>query len=77
MVTTNMTGGYLLSSRNTYSENAVLTESFARHSDFGVEYLTVIAMIEDGGGAPRVVSSTFKKEPNASKFSPSGCEIVR
>ena len=77
VVTTHMTGGYLLSSRNTYSENAVLTESFARHSDFGVEYLTVIASIEDGGGAARVVSSTFKKEPNASKFSPSGCEIVR
>jgi hypothetical protein len=84
VVTTNMTGGYLLSSRNTYRENAVLTENFTRHSDFGAEYFTVTALIEDGAGGggggrggARVVSSTFKKEPNASKFAPSGCEIVK
>jgi hypothetical protein len=76
VVTTNMTGGYLLSSRNTYSENAVLTEYFIRHADFGAEYLTVTASIEDGG-QPRLVSSTFKKEPDGSKFRPIGCEIVR
>ena len=71
-----MTGGYLLSSRNTYSENAVLTENFAHHSDFGVDYFTVIASIDEGGAA-RITSSTFKKEPNASKFSPSGCTVVK
>jgi hypothetical protein len=76
VVTTNMTGGFLLSSRNTYSENAVLTEYFAAHSDFGTDYMTVVASIEDGGN-PRVVSSTFKKEPNGSKFKPSGCEVLR
>ena len=76
VVTTNTTGGYLLSSRNTYSENAVLTEYFAAHSDFGNDYMTVVASIEDGGN-PRIVSSTFKKEPNGSKFKPSGCEAVR
>jgi len=75
VVTTNMTGGYLLTSRNTYSENATLTEHFTRHMDFGVEYLTVTAVIDDGG--QRITSSTFKKEPNGSKFSPSGCEVVR
>ena len=77
VVTTNTTGGYLLSSRNTYSENAVITEYFMPHSDFGVEYLTVMTSIEDGGGNPRLVSSTFKKEPNGSKFSPTGCEVIR
>ena len=46
VVTTNLTGGYLLSSRNTYSDNAVLTENFSRHSDFGAEYFTVTAVIE-------------------------------
>jgi hypothetical protein len=75
VVTTNLSGGYLLSSRNTYSENAVLTEHFTRHSDFGVDYFTVTAVIEDGGA--RVTSSTFKKEPNGSKFAPTGCEIVK
>jgi hypothetical protein len=76
VVTTNTTGGFLLSSRNTYSENAVITEYFMPHSDFGVDYMTVTTMIEDGGN-PRIVSSTFKKEPNGSKFSPTGCDVVR
>ena len=76
VVTTNLNGGYLLSSRDTYSDNAVLTENFTRHSDFGLEYFTVTAVIEDGGN-PRVTSSTFKKEPNGSKFAPTGCEIVK
>ena len=76
VVTTNTTGGFLLSSRNTYSENAVLTEYFAAHSDFGTDYMTVVTSIEDGGN-PRIVSSTFKKEPNGSKFKPTGCEVVR
>jgi len=81
VVTTNMTGGYLLNSRDTYSENAVLTESFIRHSDFGNEYLSVVSTIDDAGaggrGGNKVVSSTFKKEPDGSKFAPSGCDVVR
>jgi len=77
VVTTNLSGGYLLSSRNTYGENAVLTEHFTKHSDFGLEYFTVTAVIEEGGGNSRVTSSTFKKEPNNSKFAPTGCEIVK
>ncbi|HEX5107948.1 MAG TPA: hypothetical protein VFV95_05860 [Vicinamibacterales bacterium] len=76
VVTTSMTGGYLLSSRNTYSENATLTEHFTRHSDFGADYFTVTAIISDGGN-DRITSSTFKKEPDGSKFRPSGCEVVR
>ena len=76
VVTTNTTGGFLLSSRNTYTENAVITEYFAPHSDFGVDYMTVVTSVENGGN-PRIVSSTFKKEPNGSKFNPSGCEVVR
>jgi hypothetical protein len=75
VVTTNMKGGYLLSSRSNYSENAVLTEYFTKHSDFGAEYFTVTAKVDDG--QTRVTSSTFKKEPNGSKFSPSACEAVR
>lgn len=75
VVTTNMTGGYLLSSRSGYSENAILTETFIRHSDFGQDYLTVRAEIDDGGN--RMTSSTFRKEPDGSKFSPAGCEVVR
>jgi len=75
-VTTNMKGGYLLSSRSTYSENAILTEYFSRHSDFGVDYFTVTAVIQDGA-TTRATSSTFKKEADGGKFKPSGCEVVR
>jgi hypothetical protein len=71
-----MTGGYLLSSRASYGENAVLTEHFTHHADFGAEYFTVTAVIEEGG-TNRITSSTFKKEPDGAKFSPSGCEVVR
>jgi len=77
VVTTNMTVGYLLTSRSYYSENAVLTEHFTRHAAFGDEYFTVTAIVEDeGGGATRMTSSTFKKEPDGSRFAPSGCELV-
>jgi hypothetical protein len=76
VMTTNMTGGYLLTSRSAYSENATLTEYFSRHSDFGADYLTVVAIIADPAGN-HTTSSTFKKEPNGSKFSPTGCDIVK
>ena len=57
-------------------ENATLTEYFTRHTDFGTDYFTVIAVIADAAGN-HTTSSTFKKEPNGSKFSPTGCEIVK
>jgi hypothetical protein len=76
VVTTNMKGGYLLTSRSNYSENAVLTEYFNKSTDFGVDYLTVVAIITDPAGN-HTTSSTFKKEPNGSKFSPTGCDIVK
>ncbi len=76
VMTTNLSGGYLLSSRALYSENAILTEYFSKHTDFGQDYFTVTAQIQDGP-TTRVTSSTFKKEPNGSKFSPGPCEVVR
>ncbi|MBI2149307.1 MAG: hypothetical protein HYU27_01720, partial [Acidobacteria bacterium] len=76
VVTTNVSGGYLLSSRSSYSNNTVLTEHFTRHTDFGTDYFTVTAAVEDGPST-RITSSTFKKETNGSKFSPAGCEIAR
>ena len=76
VTTTNLKSGYLLSSRSSYSDNAVLTEYFSKHSDFGTDYFTVTAVIQDGNQT-RATSSTFKKEPNGAKFSPTACEIVR
>jgi hypothetical protein len=71
-----MSSGYLLSSRSAYSDNATLTEYFSKHSDFGQDYFTVTAQIQDGP-TTRITSSTFKKEANGSKFSPGPCEVVR
>jgi hypothetical protein len=75
VVTTSLTEGYLLSRRSGYGEGAVLTETFMLHSDFGQEYLTVRAELVDGN--TNITSSTFKREPDGSNFSPTGCEIVR
>lgn len=74
VVTTGMTGGYLLTSRSNYSARAVLREQFVYHSDFGADYMTVVAIIEDGGSTG-VTSSTFKKEADGSRFSPTACEV--
>jgi hypothetical protein len=76
VVTTGLKSGYLLSTRSAYSDNAVLTEYVTKHTDFGTEYFTVTAQIQDGPQT-RVTSSTFKKESDGSKFKPTGCEIVR
>jgi hypothetical protein len=76
VVTTNLSGGYLLSSRDTYSENATLTENFTRHSDFGTEYFTATVIIDEGG-RQRITSSTFKREADGSKFEPTGCDIKK
>ncbi len=72
VVTTHLSGGYLLTSRSNYAPGSGLREVFAQHSDFGEEYVTVVAAL-DGGPT---VSSTFKKEPNGDNFSPTGCTIV-
>ncbi|HEX6994470.1 MAG TPA: hypothetical protein VF339_10040 [Gammaproteobacteria bacterium] len=76
VVTTGMSGGYLLSSRSNYSDAAVLTEYWSYHSAFGNEYVTVTAILDDGGTVS-TTSSTFKKEPDGAKFEPTGCEIRR
>lgn len=77
VTTTGMKSGYLLSNRSTYSENATMTEYFIRSSEFGEDHITVVAIITDPGGRNVTTSSTFKKEPDNSKFSPTGCDIVK
>lgn len=76
VVTTNLSGGYLLTSRSNYGAGAVLTEHVRYHHDFGNEYFTVTAIIEEGDSTSSMASSTFKKEPNGSRFNPTACEIV-
>ena len=76
IVTTNLAAGYLLTSRSWYGDGATLTELIRYHDDFGQEYFTVTALVEQNGQTVSRTSSTFRKEPNDSDFDAGGCEIT-
>jgi len=79
VVTTHMRPGYLRKNGVPYSENAVVSEYFDRHSDYGAEWFTVTTIVND----PKyltdefITSTHFRKEPDGSKFSPTPCETPR
>jgi hypothetical protein len=78
VVTTNMVSGYLRKNGVPYSENAVLTEYFNRHDEpNGDQWITTTRMVEDPAylQAPFITSESFKKEPDGSKWHPTGCEV--
>jgi hypothetical protein len=76
VVTTNMRPGYLRKNGVPYSENAVVSEYFDRHSAYGTEWFTVTTIVEDPQylTQPFITSTHFKKEPDGSKWSPAPCE---
>jgi hypothetical protein len=77
-MTTNMLPGYLRKNGVPYSESMVLTEYFDRHNERdGSQWLTVTSIVEDPRylNTPFVTSTSFKKEPDASKFRPTGCVV--
>ena len=75
VVTTQLTPGYLRKNGVPYSENTVVTEYFDRHTDFGADWFTVTTIVEDPQylTQPFITSTHFKKEPDGSKWSPTGC----
>jgi hypothetical protein len=76
IVTTDLTPGYLLTSRSWYGPDARLTELVRYHEDFGQPYFTVTAVIEENGQTTSVTSSTFRKESNDSRFERTACTIT-
>jgi hypothetical protein len=59
-----------------YSENAVVTEYLDRHSEGDAgEWLTVTTIVEDLKylAQPFIVSSSFRRESDGSKFKPMPC----
>lgn len=79
VVTTHLRPGYLRSNGVPYSEDAVVTEYFYRHSGPGdQEWLTVTTIVDDPRylQQPFITSTDFKKERNGSAFSPTPCRIV-
>jgi len=72
-----MRAGYLRKNGVPYSEDMSMTEYFDRHADFGDQWFTVMAIIEDPRylSQPFVLTTSFKKEPDNSKFRPTPCAI--
>ena len=78
VTTTNMRAGYLRKNGVPYSEDAVLTEYFNRHDEpSGDQWITVTRVVEDPKflTMPFITSESFKKEPNASKWRPTPCQV--
>jgi hypothetical protein len=75
-VTTSIRPGYLRKNGVPYSENAVMTEYFDRHSAYGTEWITVTTLVEDPKylTQPFITSTHFKKEADGSKWNPVPCE---
>src|SRR5262245_51199997 len=76
VVTTRLKEGYLRKNGVPYSENAMVTEYFDRHSESnGDEWFTVTTIVDDSKylAQPFITSTHFKKEPNASKWYPAPC----
>lgn len=76
VVTTRMKAGYLRKNGVPYSENAVLTEYFDRHTEAnGDEWFTVTTIVDDPKylNQPFITSSSFKKERDGSKWRATPC----
>ena len=77
VVTTRLKEGYLRKNGVPYSENAVVTEYFDRHSESnGDEWFTVTTVVDDSKylAQPFITSTHFKKERDASKWFPAPCK---
>jgi hypothetical protein len=78
VVTTGMRPGYLRRNGVPYSGDAVITEYFVRHADFGQEWFTVITAVEDPRflSRPFITSTHFRREADAARWNPRPCETV-
>jgi hypothetical protein len=76
VTTTNLRAGYLRKNGVPYSERTTMTEYFDRVTAAGIEWLTVYTVVQDPKylAQPFITSTHFKREPDASKWSPSPCE---
>jgi hypothetical protein len=77
VMTTNLRPGWLRKNGVPYSENAVVTEYFDRHSEGDAgEWFTVTTTVDDPKylAQPFIVSSSFRREPDGSKFKPAPCK---
>jgi hypothetical protein len=76
VVTSRMKAGYLRKNGVPYSEKAIVTEYFDRHSEpNGDQWFTVTTIVEDPTylDEPFITSSHFKREPDGAKWHPTAC----
>jgi hypothetical protein len=76
VVTTNFRAGWLRPNGVPYSAQARITEHFMRYAVPGAgEWLTVRTVVDDPAYLvqPFMVSTNFKREPDAGKWNPRGC----
>ena len=76
VLTTDLRAGWLRRNGVPYSENAVVTEYFDRHSEGDAgEWLTITTTVDDPRylNVPFVTSSSFRREADGSKFKPVPC----
>lgn len=79
VVTRGMRSGYLRRNGVPYSENAVITEYYDRHTlPGGMEWFTVTTIVSDPKYLNQefITSSDFRKEPDGSKWNPTSCEAT-
>jgi hypothetical protein len=79
VVTTHMKSGYLRKNGVPYSEAAVVTEYYQRHSGpADLEWFTVTTVVEDPMylTQPFITSSSFRREADSSKWKPSPCQTA-
>ena len=79
VVTTQLRAGYLRKNGVPYSEDALVTEYYNRHSGpSDLEWFTVTTVVEDPKylTQPFITSSSFKRESDNSKWRPSPCETA-
>ena len=76
VVTRNLRAGYIRRNGAPYSENAVVTEYFRRHTTYGEEWLTVMVIVDDPQylTEPYFTSSSFKTMGADDEWTPTPCE---
>jgi hypothetical protein len=77
VVTTRLKEGYLRKNGVPYSENTMVTEYFDRHDEAdGSSWFTVTTVVDDPKYLAQnfITSTHFKKEADASKWSPTPCK---
>jgi hypothetical protein len=79
VVTTNLRAQYLRQNGVPISEKAVVTDYLDTvPAPDGSQWLVVKTIVEDPTylSAQYITSAQFKKEPNASKWAPTACELL-